>query len=259
MPQCPSGWALSVSTGSGNEPAEAVHSAWQRQLEALNGKGGVVTILNTLQNLHGTWKRSPLTSIFDPHKAIGPLSMHSKRSPRPQLGDQFVPGFHLTLGTMLLSNSGTQIYTTSTRTHTAVYHLLDHLLIIALLSVRFCQLSFAGHLSHSLLRLHIWHSKETKQTRKKPTKSNQQQTNVRHATFPLLAKSEAWAAHELIQKLPAGQEPGQDLWVLTHGTNVSRKRIRTRARLSKGDSVNAGFRFSGVYGFRAFAKWWRIF
>ena len=37
-------------TGSGNEPAEAVHAAWQRQLEALGGKGNVVT------KLYRTWR-----------------------------------------------------------------------------------------------------------------------------------------------------------------------------------------------------------
>ena len=44
-------------TGSGNEPAEAVHAAWQRQLEALGGKGNVVTSLTVLQKLYRTWRR----------------------------------------------------------------------------------------------------------------------------------------------------------------------------------------------------------
>ena len=39
-------------TGSGNESAESLHSAWQRQLAALGGKGNVVSSLKTLQALY---------------------------------------------------------------------------------------------------------------------------------------------------------------------------------------------------------------
>ena len=42
-------------TGSGNEPTESVHAAWQRQLEALGGKGHVTEALRTMENLYEKW------------------------------------------------------------------------------------------------------------------------------------------------------------------------------------------------------------
>ena len=42
-------------TGSGNEPTESVHAAWQRQLEALGGRVHVTEALRTMENLYEKW------------------------------------------------------------------------------------------------------------------------------------------------------------------------------------------------------------
>lgn len=39
-------------SGSGNQPAEALHAPWQRELSALGGKGGVGHVLAVMENLY---------------------------------------------------------------------------------------------------------------------------------------------------------------------------------------------------------------
>ena len=51
-------------SGSGNESAESLHLAWQRQLASLGGKGNVVTSLKTMQELYKKW-----ASFFRWHEA----------------------------------------------------------------------------------------------------------------------------------------------------------------------------------------------
>ena len=75
-------WGTLRGTGSGSQAAEAVHSAWERQLHALGGKAPLSSALAAMQKLYHTWQspaayhwgRTDLLSLQPPDCV--PLLLH---------------------------------------------------------------------------------------------------------------------------------------------------------------------------------------